>query len=100
MLSACSTAWRPNRAEDLPLTGDDALGMVAAFLEAGARFVLAALPAPVPDRVAREFAVGWHRHRLGGASPLGAVQAVQRELLARPGRPAWAWIGFTGYGCR
>ncbi|HZG89702.1 MAG TPA: CHAT domain-containing protein, partial [Pseudonocardia sp.] len=99
VLSACSTAWRPDRAENLELTGDDALGLVASFLEAGARFVLASLP-PVLDNAARAFATGWHRHRLAGASPLQAVRGVQEELIRRADLPVWSWIGITGYGCR
>ncbi|WP_170047067.1 CHAT domain-containing protein [Couchioplanes caeruleus] len=99
MLSACSTGWRPSEAETLPLTGDDALGLVASFLEAGARFVLASIP-PALDEAAFAFAVAWHRHRLGGASPLAAVRATQLELLKRADLPPWSWVGITGYGCR
>jgi len=99
VLSACSTGWRPAHAEDLPLTGDDALGLVASFLEAGARFVLASVP-PVLDEAAHAFALAWHRHRRAGESPLGATRASQQELARRSELPAWSWVGITGYGAR
>ena len=99
VLSACSTGWRPDRAEELPLTGDDALGVVAAFLEAGARFVLASVP-QVLDQAGRAFATAWHRHRLTGVSPLEAVRATQLELLERSDLPVRSWVGIAGYGCR
>lgn len=99
VLSACSTGWRPTEAETLRLTGDDALGLVVSFLEAGARFVLASIP-PALDEAAYTFAVAWHRHRLGGASPLAAVRATQLELSQRSGLPPWSWVGITGHGAR
>ena len=42
--------------------GDDALGLTASFLEAGARFVLVSVP-PADDEATRTFTVTWHRHR-------------------------------------
>ena len=99
VLSACSTAWRPQSTRDLSLFGDDALGLPASFLEAGARFLLASIP-PVREKVARAFTVAWHRHRRAGQSPLQAYRRVQQELFAAQPDIVYAWAGMTAYGCR
>ena len=99
VLSACSTGWRPQSAGDLALVGDDALGLVASFLEAGARSLLVSIP-QAKDDVARSFSVAWHRHRRSGASPLAAHRATALELLASAPDAVWTWAGITGYGCR
>ncbi len=97
VLSACSTGWRPLTVGKLSLEGDDALGLTAAFLEAGARFVLVSIP-EAPDRAIREFVTSWHRHRSAGASPLAATAAAQQDMAS--GRwPVWSWAGITAYGC-
>jgi CHAT domain-containing protein len=99
VLSACSTAWRPQATRDLELAGDDALGLPASFLEAGARFLLASIP-PVREKASRAFTVAWHRHRRAGHSPLQAYRSVQLDALnAQPGN-VFAWAGMTAYGCR
>ena len=99
VLSACSTAWRPQATRDLELAGDDALGLPASFLEAGARFLLASIP-PVREKAARAFTVAWHQHRRGGESPLQAYRSVQIAMFeAEPGN-VFAWAGMTAYGCR
>jgi CHAT domain-containing protein len=99
VLSACSTAWRPQSTRDLNLSGDDALGLPASFLEAGARFLLASIP-PVREKVARAFTVAWHRHRGTGLSPLQAYRAVQLESFAAQPNLVYTWAGMTAYGCR
>jgi CHAT domain-containing protein len=99
VLSACSTAWRPMASRDIELAGDDALGLPASFLEAGAKFLLASIP-PIREKVARTFTVAWHRERHAGASPLAAFQAVQLEMLAKEPATVFAWAGLTAYGCR
>jgi CHAT domain-containing protein len=99
VLSACSTAWRPQSTRDLNLSGDDALGLPASFLEAGARFLLASIP-PVREKAARRFTVAWHRHRRAGLSPLQAYRAVQLDLFAAQPNIVYAWAGITAYGCR
>jgi tetratricopeptide (TPR) repeat protein len=99
VLSACSTAWRPQATRDLELAGDDALGLPASFMEAGARFLLASIP-PVREKASRAFTVAWHRHRQGGQSPLQAYRAVQLDALkADPGQ-VFAWAGIAAYGCQ
>jgi CHAT domain-containing protein len=105
VLSACSTAWRPQSTRDLDptrdlyLSGDDALGLPASFLEAGARFLLASIP-PVRAKLARAFTVAWHRHRLAGLSPLQAYRRVQLDSFAAQPDLVYAWAGMTAYGCR
>jgi CHAT domain-containing protein/tetratricopeptide (TPR) repeat protein len=99
VLSACSTAWRPQSTRDLNLSGDDALGLPASFLEAGARFLLASIP-PVREKSARAFTVAWHRHRGTGLSPLDAYRAVQLESFAAQPNLVYTWAGMTAYGCR
>jgi CHAT domain-containing protein len=99
VLSACSTAWRPQDTRDLALAGDDALGLPASFMEAGARFLLASIP-PVREKASRAFTVAWHRHRRGGQSPLQAFRAVQLEALEDDPGQVFAWAGIAAYGCR
>jgi CHAT domain-containing protein/tetratricopeptide (TPR) repeat protein len=99
VLSACSTAWRPQSTRDLYLSGDDALGLPASFLEAGARFLLASIP-PVRAKAAHAFTVAWHRHRRAGQSPLQAYRTVQLDSLAAQPDMVYAWAGMTAYGCR
>jgi CHAT domain-containing protein len=103
VLSACSTAWRPqttrDRNRELKLAGDDALGLPASFLEAGARFLLASIP-PVRDKPAHAFTVAWHRYRRAGRSPLQAYRTVQLDAFAAQPDTVYAWAGMTAYGCR
>jgi CHAT domain-containing protein/tetratricopeptide (TPR) repeat protein len=99
VLSACSTGWRPERVGPLDLAGDDALGLTASFLEAGAQFVLVSIP-PAYDAAARAFAVIWHRHRRAGRSPLAAATAARQDLMADGVHEPWSWIGIQTYGCR
>jgi CHAT domain-containing protein len=99
VLSACSTAWRPLAVGDLELAGDDALGLPASFLEAGAVFLLASVP-PVREKAARAFTVAWHRHRRAGLSPLQAYRSVQLDALAVNPEMVFTWAGMTAYGCR
>jgi tetratricopeptide (TPR) repeat protein len=98
VLSACSTGWRPERVGAVDLAGDDALGLTASFLEAGARFVLVSVP-KAEDEATRAFAVRWHQHRRLGHAPLPATRATQLDLLAADDR-VWSWVGMTAYGCR
>jgi CHAT domain-containing protein/tetratricopeptide (TPR) repeat protein len=99
VLSACSTGWRPERVGPLELAGDDALGLTASFLEAGARFLLVSVP-KAQDEATRAFTVRWHEHRRAGSTPLAATRATQLELLAADRNRVWSWVGMTAYGCR
>jgi CHAT domain-containing protein len=96
VLSACSTGWRPQTPHGLALAGDDALGLVASFLEAGARSLLVSIT-QAKDDVAHRFMVSWHSHRRAGASPLEALRRAQLQLDEEE-EPVWAWAGITAYG--
>ena len=99
ILSASSTGWRPRTTHGLELAGDDALALTAAFLEAGARFVLVSVP-QVDYEGTRAFTVTWHRHRLTQATPLAAFRATQQEMLDAAPDTVGPWAGITAYGCR
>jgi CHAT domain-containing protein len=99
VLSACSTAWRPQSTRGLDLAGDDALGLPASFLEAGARFMLASVT-PTGQKSARRFTVAWHRNRLAGLSPINAYRAVQLELYDDASHAIDQWAGMMAFGCR
>lgn len=99
VLSACYTGWRPHRVADVALRGDDVIGLTAALLDAGARFVLVSIP-KAEDPVARKFMLRFHEARLKGATPLTAVRDTQRALLSDGEFQPFQWLGFTAYGCR
>jgi hypothetical protein len=88
----------PGSTRDFELSGDDALGLPASFLEAGARFLLASIPS-VRHKAARAFTVAWHRYRRAGRSPLQAYRDVQLDLLATRPETLFGWVGMTAYGC-
>jgi CHAT domain-containing protein len=97
VLSACSTGWRPQQVRELILAGDDALGLPAAALEAGARAVVVSIT-KAADEPARDLAVAYHRKRRSGLAPAAALNAAQRELFAAGEHEPWTWIGMTAYG--
>lgn len=99
VLSACSTGWRPQSVNGLDLSGDDALGLVASFLEAGARSLLVSIT-QASDDMARRFTVAWHRRRRQRATPLAAYRSAQVELLLADPDNVWKWAGLTAYATR
>lgn len=99
VLSACSTGWRPQTALGLQLSGDDALGLVASFLESGARSLLVSLT-QAEDETARQFSVSWHRYRRAGKTPLEAYRKTQLDMLGADPDNVWKWAGITAYSCR
>jgi CHAT domain-containing protein len=96
VLSACSTGWRPQAVDELVLTGDDALGLPAAALEAGARFMLVSI-CPIDDEAALALTAGYHGERLAGHPPVVALNRTQVQMLAGEHDPSF-WITATGYG--
>jgi len=98
VLSACSTGWRPSTVHGLDLAGDDALGLVASFLEAGARAMVVSL-SKANDQVARQFMVTYHSFRRSGLAPAQALRRTQQQLV-QEGVPVWAWAGMTAYSSR
>lgn len=99
ILSACSTGQRGLSANGVELVGDELLGLVGAFIEAGAKSVLVSIP-PTLDVPTLEFMKCYHDHRSQGAAPLAALQSTQRTMLTdgifEPGQ----WAGFSIFGVR
>ena len=96
VLSACSTGWRPQTPHGLDLAGDDAIGLVASFLEAGACSLVVSIT-QAKDDIARQFMVTWHKYRRAGDGPLEALRRTQMSLHDAD-VPIWAWAGITAYG--
>ncbi len=99
VLSACSTGWRPLAAENVPLTGDDVLGLPGGLLEAGAGAVLISIP-QANDTATRAFMTRYHQARTTGSSPLHAFRSAQLAMLNDTSLPPFFWIGFVSYACR
>jgi CHAT domain-containing protein len=62
-------------------SGDEVVGMTAAWLHAGARCVTSS-PTLVADDVACEVLAGWHRRVAGGAAPADALADAAAALPA------------------
>jgi len=99
VLSACSTGYRPTAVRDIPLSGDDVLGLPAALLEAGARSLLVSIP-PARDDATLALMTVYHEQRSTGHPPLQSLRTAQVTMKDDPLYPAHLWIGFTQYGCR
>jgi tetratricopeptide (TPR) repeat protein len=67
-------------------SGEEAVGMTAAWLHAGARHVLSS-PALVADHVACEALAGWHSLVAGGAAPAVALAEVGAQAPDGPPLP-------------
>jgi CHAT domain-containing protein len=78
--------------------GDDWVGLVQAFLSAGAGSVVASLW-PVEDRATGELMEQFHRRLVTGVSPAIAIADAQRALIANPStaRPRY-WAAFVVNG--
>ncbi len=104
VLSSCSSGWRPTVVRDIDptgrddvvLMGDDALGLPAAFLEAGASSALVSIP-QAQDGVTKAFVEVYHVLRRSGCTPIAALHGAQKTMLQLEITPA-LWIGFTVYG--
>jgi len=97
ILSACQTALASGALADVP-PGDDWVGLVQAFLQAGARSVVATLW-PVEDRATGELMEKFHERLATGVSPVAALADAQRSLIRKSAtsRPVY-WAGFTVSG--
>jgi CHAT domain-containing protein len=90
VLSACDTGLASSDA------ADEGIGLVQAFLVAGAARVMGTLW-PVNDEVAADFMGSFHRQLAAGLKPAQALQAAQAQMrLTRP-EPTF-WAPFTLYG--
>jgi len=97
ILSACQTAVGAGGLTDVP-AGDDWVGLVQAFLQAGARGVVASLW-PVDDRATAALMTLFHQERIRGASPAVAIARAQRQLKQKPETADpfyWAAFGMSG----
>ena len=94
VLSACQTALGSGAIADVP-PGDDWVGFVEAFLQAGAGSVLASLW-PVDDRATATLMEEFHKRAAKGYAPIAALAEAQRTLLrnSRTARPFY-WAGFV-----
>ncbi|HMI56150.1 MAG TPA: CHAT domain-containing protein, partial [Gemmatimonadaceae bacterium] len=97
ILSACQTALASGALADVP-PGDDWVGLVQAFLHAGARSVVASLWS-VEDRATGELMEQFHHRLATSASPVTALAEAQRALLRKSATSApWYWAGFVASG--
>ncbi|MCC6408007.1 MAG: CHAT domain-containing protein [Planctomycetes bacterium] len=90
VLSSCASA------HGRMLDSEGLHGIARAFLEAGARDVVATLR-PVGDRAAHDFALAFQRRLADGASRAEAVRGARRELAERGHRIA-DWSAFRLLG--
>ncbi len=94
VLSACETALAAGLLEDVP-AGEEWVGLVRAFLYAGASNVLATLWR-VEDRATGELMDLFYRELARNRSPGAALAAAQREMLRHPEtRDPFYWAAFT-----
>ena len=97
VLSACETAVGSGLLADVP-AGDDWVGLVRAFLFAGASDVVASLWR-VEDRATAVLMGRFYREIKAGHAPAAALSRAQRAMLldADYGQPFY-WAGFTVSG--
>jgi CHAT domain-containing protein/tetratricopeptide (TPR) repeat protein len=88
-LSACRTGL------SLVMRGDEPMGLVRAFLSAGARAVLVTLWA-VEDRSARLLMERFYQALIMGADPSAALRTAQQQLRALTTRDVRAQLGSWG----
>ena len=97
VLSACQTALASGALSDVP-AGDDWVGLVRAFLGAGASNVIATLW-PVEDRSTARLMTLLHRNLKESESEIAATAAAQRAMLREPATSDpfyWAAVVLVG----
>ncbi len=90
VLSACETGVA------VYSRGDEMIGLVRAFLVAGASRVVASLW-PVDDAVTLQFMAAFYRSLRDGNAPSIALRAAQLDVMATHPHPFY-WAAFTLYG--
>jgi CHAT domain-containing protein len=94
VLSACQTGLGAGALEDVP-AGDDWVGLVHAFLAAGAHEVLATLW-PVEDRTTARLMGALYQGIARGTDDAAALTAAQRIVLRNPETAdPFYWAGFV-----
>jgi CHAT domain-containing protein/predicted negative regulator of RcsB-dependent stress response len=97
VLSACQTALGSGSIGDVP-PGDDWVGLVQAFLYAGAGGMLASLW-PVEDRATATLMRHFYRSLGAGRSEAAALAAAQQAMLRDdPSLHPFYWAGFVSVG--
>jgi hypothetical protein len=90
VLSACETALAEQG------NGDEMVGLVRAFLVAGAARVLASLW-PVDDEITSGFMSHFHGALCQGMTPAASLRLAQAEVMRRHPHPFY-WAAFTLHG--
>jgi CHAT domain-containing protein len=94
VLSACQTGLGSGAIADVP-PGDDWVGLVQAFLQAGANTVMASLW-PVDDRATARLMEQFHMRVAAGKPVVTALTEAQRELMRDPATAdPFYWAGFV-----
>ena len=97
VLSACQTGLGSGALADVP-AGDDWVGLVRAFLYAGASNVLATIW-PVEDRATAQLMEEFYGHLESGSSPSEAMTLAKRaSLSSRNTAHPFYWAGFVMVG--
>lgn len=97
VLSACQTALAAGPLADVP-AGDDWVGLMQGFLQAGAGGVVASLWR-VEDPATAELMQRFYRHLRSGRAETDALAMAQRELLREPRTSdPFYWAGFVASG--
>lgn len=95
-LSGCRTGLSHSLTGN-DLAEDDRTGLVEAFLQAGARSVVASLW-PVADRPTSELMRTFYQRVLAGAGPAEALATAQRQAIASGDQTAATWAAFVSIG--
>lgn len=90
VLSACETGLAEAG------SGDEMVGLVRAFLVAGAARVVASLW-PIDDQVTADFMARFYAELRAGKRPAAALQTAQRDLMRHHSHPFY-WAGFCLFG--
>ena len=99
VLSACQTGLASGALADVP-AGDDWVGLVQAFLFAGAENVVATLW-PVQDVATARFMERFYEGQGRGETEVDALAEAQRATLRDPQTaPPFYWAGFALAGGR
>src|SRR5206468_11495775 len=99
VLSACQTGLAAGTLADVP-AGDDWVGLVQAFLYAGASNVMATLW-PVEDRATADLMTRFYTTLRAGRPEAEALAETQRAMLRNPATAhPFYWAGFTLSGGR
>jgi tetratricopeptide (TPR) repeat protein len=81
--------WTCSSAAEVPVAGNEPVGLAAGCLAAGATCVVGMLW-PIPDRDAPRLAVAFHERLASGEAPDRAMAETQRQLRAELPFLAWA----------